>query len=142
MPPYRTDRVDRPGGCVVTNVRGTFMCIRRDDLEIRGLETVWVEVTLKGKLILVGGFYRPPNSNNAYLNLIAESFDRACNIGIDNIIITGDFNFNMLSNDERKMKTLINQFNLEKVISHYVNVSVLIKFSQKTCVTLIIVSSP
>ena len=76
-------------------VRDTFLCNRRDDLEIRGLEAVWVEVKVKGKYILVGGFYRPPNSKNAYFNLITESFDRACNIGINDIIITGDFNSNM-----------------------------------------------
>ena len=122
MPPYRTDRLERIGGGVVMYVRDTFLCRRRDDLEIRGLEAVWVEVKVKGKCILVGGFYRPPNSNNAYFNLIAESFDRAYNTGIKDIVITGDFNFNMLSNDGKKIKTLINQFNLEQVIrdpTHY-----------------------
>ena len=59
MPPYRTDRLERTGGGVVIYVRDTFLCRRRDDLEIRGLEAVWVEVKVKGKCILVGAFYRP-----------------------------------------------------------------------------------
>ena len=59
MPPYRTDRLERPGGGVVIYVRDTFLCRSRDDLEIRGLEAVWVEVKVKGKCILIGGFYRP-----------------------------------------------------------------------------------
>ena len=95
MPPYRTDRLERTGGGVVIYVRDTFLCKRRDDLEIRGLEAVSVEVKVKGKCILVGGFYRPPNSNNAYFNLNTESFDRACNTGINDISMTGDFNFNI-----------------------------------------------
>ena len=36
MPPYRTDRLERPGGGVVIYVRDTFLCRSRDDLEIRG----------------------------------------------------------------------------------------------------------
>ena len=101
---------------MVIYVTDTFLCRRRGDIEIRGLEATWVELVVKGKTILVGGFYRPPDSNNAYFDLIAESFDRACNTGIENIIICGDFNYNMLSTDGNKMKTLINQFNLEQVI--------------------------
>ena len=57
-------------------------------MEIRGLEAVWVEIMIKNKPILVGDFYRPPNSNNAYFNLVSESFDRACNTGINDVIIT------------------------------------------------------
>ena len=55
MPPYRTDRVDRPAGWVVVYARDTFFCKRRDALEIRGLEAVWVEIKIKNKPILVGG---------------------------------------------------------------------------------------
>ena len=34
LPPFRTDRNNRPGGGVVIYVRDTFSCIRRTDLEI------------------------------------------------------------------------------------------------------------
>ena len=74
MPPYRTDRVDREGEGFVVCVRDTFSCRRRNDLENCGIEVVWVEVNVKGKTILLVSFYRPPNSTNAYLNMIAESF--------------------------------------------------------------------
>ena len=60
---------------------------RRTDLEIRELEAVWVELRVKGKTVLLGGFYTPPNSNNAYFNLISESVDRAYNTNISDIII-------------------------------------------------------
>ena len=48
--------------------------------------------------------------------MIAESFDRACNTTINDIIITGDFNFNMLSNDGNKVNELMNQYNLKQII--------------------------
>ncbi|MEW8544645.1 MAG: hypothetical protein AB2693_14035, partial [Candidatus Thiodiazotropha sp.] len=73
MPPFRKDRCDRMGGGVIIYVRDSFLCKRRCDLELRGLEAVWVEIQVRSKKILVGGFYRPPNSNNSYSNLIEES---------------------------------------------------------------------
>ena len=61
-PPFRKDRVDRVGGGVALYVRDTIPCKRRTDLELRDLESVWVELQVKCKRILVGGFYKPPNS--------------------------------------------------------------------------------
>ncbi|MCG8044650.1 MAG: hypothetical protein N0E48_03020, partial [Candidatus Thiodiazotropha endolucinida] len=43
QPPFRTDRLDRPGGGVVIYVRDSLSCKRRYDLEVRGLEVVWLE---------------------------------------------------------------------------------------------------
>ena len=71
---------------------------------------------IKSKKVLVGGIYRPPNSNSDYFNLILESTDRAHNTNIHDIIITGDFNYNMLSNNNNKIKDLILQFNLTQLI--------------------------
>ena len=93
LPPFRTDRRDRPGGGVVIYARDTLSCKRRKDLEINGLEAVWIEIKIKSKKVLVGGIYRPPNSNSDYFNLILESTDRAHNTNIQNIIIIGDHLF-------------------------------------------------
>ena len=117
MSPQRTDRFDRPGGGVVIYVKDSFLLKRRSDLEIRGLEAVWVELRIKGKTLLLGGFYRPSNSNNAYFKLISESVDRAYNTNISDIIITGDFNYNMLSSENNKIKELIIQYNLKQIIT-------------------------
>ena len=113
MSPQRTDRADRPGGGVVIYVKDSFLLKRRSDLEIRGLEAVWVELRVKGKTSLLGGFYRPPNSKN----LISESVDRAYNTNISDTIITGDFNYNMLSSENNKIKKMINQYNLKQLIT-------------------------
>ena len=37
LPPFRTDRRDRPGGGVAIYVRDTLLCKRRKDFEINGL---------------------------------------------------------------------------------------------------------
>ena len=100
----------------------TFPCKHRTDLELDGLEAVWIELSAKSKKILVGGFYRPPNSDNAYLNLIEESIDRAYNINIVNMFTLGDFNFDMSHNSSNRMTELIQAYDLKQLIqepTHY-----------------------
>ena len=116
MPPFRTDRNDRPGGGVIVYVRDTLSCKRRVDLEVQGVEGVWLELTIKSKRILVGGFYRPPKSSLEYFNLLKESIDRACSTNIIDIIITGDFNYNMKS-ENNKISEITREFNLTQLIS-------------------------
>lgn len=121
MPPFRRDRTGRLGGGVAVYVRETFPCKRRTDLEIGGLEAVWVEILVRSKKILLGGFYRPPDSNTDYFNLIVESIDRAYNLNISDIIITGDFNCDMFSNHGNKIRDLMHQFNLHQLINEATN---------------------
>ena len=131
LPPFRTDRRDRPGGGVAIYVRDTLLCKRRKDFEINGLESVWVEVTIKSKKIIIGGIYRPPESNSDYFNLILESIDRACSTNIHDIIITGDFNFDMLLDRNNKMKDLLSEFNLTQLITEPTH------FTEKPSISLI-----
>ena len=149
MPPFRTDRVDRIGGDVVIYVRDCITCKRRADLEIRGVEAVWVELYVKCKKILVGGFYKPPNCTINYFDLMKESIDRACNTNISDIIITGEFNFNMAQNAHNKMSELILEYNLTQLISkpthvteHSSSILDLILFRNKNNVLLSGVADP
>ena len=102
---------------MVIYVQDTILCKRRKDIEINGLEAVWLEVIIKSKKILIGGIYRPPNSSSDYFNLMLESIDRAHNTNIYDIIITGDFNYDMLSNGSNKMTDLLQQYNLTQLIA-------------------------
>ena len=111
-PPFRTDRSDQPGGGVVIYVRDSIYCKRRNDLEVQDLEAAWDEIRVKSKTLLVGGFYRPPNSNAAYFELISESIDRAYNTNIIDIFILGDFNHNLAMVNVNKMTDLIQEYNL------------------------------
>ena len=76
------------------------------------------ELQVQSKQILVGGFYRPPNSGAEYFNLVVESFDRAHNTNIADLIILGDFIYNMMTNDNNKIRdtcTMLH-YNLSQVI--------------------------
>ena len=73
----------------------------------------------------MGGFYRPPNSSTDYFNLIKESIDRACNTNTIDIIITGDFNFD-ISKPQNKISELTHEFILTQLITeptHYTETS-------------------
>ena len=97
-------------------VRDFFTCNRRTDLEIHGLEAVWLELLVQSKQMLVGGFYRPPNSGAEYFNLVVESIGRAHNTNITDLIIVGKFNYNMLTNDNNKIRDTMLHYNLSQVI--------------------------
>ena len=51
------------------------------------------------------------------MDLIKESIDRAYSTIIVDIIITGDFNYNMISNVNNKLKGLTLEYNLNQLIT-------------------------
>ncbi|MEW8185640.1 MAG: reverse transcriptase family protein [Candidatus Thiodiazotropha endolucinida] len=114
--PLRYDRNERTGGGVAVYIRDSISFKRRSDLEIPNLEAVWVEISLRCKTILIGGFYRPPNSPVEYFNRIIESLDRACNTNINDMVILGDFNYNMQCVNNNKIYELMQQYNLKQLI--------------------------
>ena len=67
---------------------------------------------------MFGVFYRPPNSDSIYYGTIKDSIHLAVDTGINDIIITGDFNLNVLNNPSfQKVQTLCNQFALHQSIN-------------------------
>jgi hypothetical protein len=61
--------------------------------------------------------YRPPNSSNEYLNSIDESINLAYDSGIKDIIITGDFNLNVLHHpSSRKINSFCQRYGLTQII--------------------------
>ena len=77
---------------------------------------VWIEIQVKSKKVLIGGFYRPPNSNTAYCDLISESIDRAYDTNITDIYILGDFNFDFSFYYRNKITETIQAYNLHQLI--------------------------
>ena len=105
---------------MVIYVRDNIYCKRRSDLELQGLEAVWINA--KSKKLLIGGCYRPPNSNAAYFDFLSESIDRAYNTNIIGIFILGDFSYNLQNNNVNKMTELIQEYSLTQLITedtHY-----------------------
>jgi len=74
--------------------------------------------------MLVGLFYRHPNTHADIDQSIMNSIDLACNTANDNIVILGDFNLNSsIVNSRRKLESLCNQFSLIQCIqesTHYI----------------------
>ena len=65
-----------------------------------------------------GLFYKRPNSNVNYFSLIEDSIALAVDTGISDIIITGDLNLNMLSQQiSRKIDTVCETYSLSQIIT-------------------------
>jgi len=92
-PPLRKDRIGKSGGGVAIYIRSGILATRRHDLELPGLEALWVELSIQHKKFLIGGFYRPPSANNEYWSLLEESIDRAHTSIDTSVLITGDFKY-------------------------------------------------
>ena len=118
-PPERKDRKSDNHGGVIIYVKNNIFYKRRKDLEINDLESLWIELILSNnKHILVGVLYRPPNANAAYFKLIEDSIHLAVDTGIEDIVLTGDLNFNMFNSaTSRKVSTICEQFGLEQIIN-------------------------
>ena len=116
--PERKDRARDHHGGVMIYVKETIFYCRCRDLEPVGIECIWIELTLKHKHILFGLFYRPPNSDSTYFTSIEDSIHLAVDTGIQDIVVTGDFNFNMLSAQlSAKIKNLCEEFSLTQTIN-------------------------
>lgn len=58
---YRRDMVGKAGGGVLVFVSNIIKSVKRMDLEVEGVELIWVEVTVSGRHFLVGDVHRPPS---------------------------------------------------------------------------------
>ena len=102
-------------------VKDSVHYTRRNDLEPLNIECIWIEIQLKQTRILFGLFYRPPNSDALYLSAIEDSISLALDTQISNIIVTGDFNFNVLNpHTSNKISDICTQFSLYQTITELV----------------------
>ena len=98
-------------------VKESVIYKRRYDLEALNVECIWLEMQLNHSRIIFGLFYRPPNSDIVYFSGIEDSISLAVDTQIRNIIVTGDFNLNMLNEQtSRKTTDLCEQFSLYQTI--------------------------
>ncbi|MCG8049353.1 MAG: reverse transcriptase domain-containing protein [Candidatus Thiodiazotropha endolucinida] len=116
--PERKDREGDSHGGLILYVKEGVHYKRRTDLELRNIECIWIELANVNKHILLGVFYRPPNSNAAYLSSIEDSISMAEDTGIAEIIVTGDFNLNTSNpSSSRKVNSICQQFCLHQTIT-------------------------
>ena len=95
---HRTDR-NRHGGGTAIYVRSNIKHEPVTDIETQiPVESCWI--SLKGKSnAIIGTIYRPPNTDNNYLENIKDTIDIVIN-KCDNTIITGDFNIDYKFNED------------------------------------------
>ena len=124
---YRRDREGDNHGGVCAYVSDCIFSKRRYDLELPNIECVWVEIKTQNKKLLIGTFYRPPNSPIATLTAIGDSIGMALDTNAHDILLTGDFNINMADNrNSTKIKDLCQEHGLSQLISdptHYTETS-------------------
>jgi hypothetical protein len=110
--------VDRLGGGVVIYVKNDYHVVHRNDLEVLGVECVWVEFKIsKNHPVLIGTFYRPPDSLNYTFDLIEHSIDLAVDTGINTIVVLGDFNEDQLKPQNNKMSNIFVKYNMIQFIN-------------------------
>ncbi len=95
------DKIGRVVGLAIY-VREGLHATCRPDLAVNGLEALWVELHANQRKFIIGGIYRPPDSNNNQFVLMEESIDRVFDQVCDNVLVAGDFNINVLNSDTNK----------------------------------------
>ena len=97
---FRRDRGAKGGGLAVY-VRNDVSVVRRTDLENVSVEGLWLEVLIpKSRSLLVGTFYRPPNSSSYHDKDFMSKFEGImdlCTALGNEIIIMGDLNCDFLA---------------------------------------------
>ena len=113
---------------------------RQDINANNSLQAAWNDITVASQRLLVASMYRPPD-NITFLNQFSSTLDRIW-MKRTNIILLGDFNFNLLPKAQDtgssiwKFRQLLNKFNLKNVI----NKATRITDSSATLIDLIICS--
>lgn len=97
------DRQSKVGGGVAVYCKNSLTFKRREDLECDSVEILWLEIfPYKSKRsLLMAGCYRPLSYIRAEDNKFDECIETAY-LTNKEIILTGDFNINLLATDARK----------------------------------------
>ena len=99
---YRRDRPGDYHGGICVYAKYNIYSRRRIDLELSNIECLWMEVYTQLRKALIGTFYRPLNSAPAILASIEDSIGIAFDSCIENILISGDFNLDILKETPNK----------------------------------------
>ena len=68
--PFKRDRPNDAHGGILVFVKSDIFVVERRDFEVNNIECLWLELRIKGIIILIGTFNRPPNSSSAVLDSI------------------------------------------------------------------------
>ena len=128
---FRRDRGSKGGGLAVY-VRNDVSVIRRTDLEKASVEGLWLEVLIpKSRNLLVGTFYRPPNSSSYYDKDFMSKFEvivNECTAQGNEIITMGDLNCDFFAKrpipvECKQLKALFKCLNFTQLITEATRIS-------------------
>ena len=113
----RSDVQDKSGGGLLLCYKQALQVIRRNDLEISNIESIWAEVILpNSRLFLICTVYRPPNALSNWIDLFEEELSKAHATGLE-LLLMGDFNIDITCCTNSKWKSLIQLFDLLQIIT-------------------------
>ena len=131
--PIRKDRITDNGGGLAIYTKHNIYTVRRQDLENNNIENIWIEVHTSNNKLLLGLFYRPPDSSAEFWNHFEDSVESAADLNL-NMLIVGDFNNDLLSKYyNRKMTRIMQKFDLH----HTINEATRFDGNTKSCLDLI-----
>lgn len=76
------------------------------DLEIEGIEAIWIEIRFQKREVLMCTAYRPPGASWAVIERICEMFKVATQEDKE-MVVMGDFNCNMLHHDSCTLELIL-----------------------------------
>ncbi len=110
------DRAGDRGGGIVIYIKHNLFFRRRTDLEVPGLETLWIDITFYNKHILLGIFYVARMTDTLY-QLVDDNISQALDNNLTDCIIMGDFNVNFLTGHHTRLHDIFNSNGLTQIVS-------------------------
>lgn len=117
---FRADRDGKKGGGLLVYVPAHLPVRRRFDLEMVGVECIWFELNFPhSRPCLFSFVYRPPSSHASYLDLLDSMLTKADSLQDNQILILGDFNYNLLDKSSNSIRFLniFQSFNYKQLIT-------------------------
>ena len=141
----RKDRTANKGGGIMIYLKKSLRFMFCNQLNDDHLETLWCHIKHRNSLFksfLICCFYRSPSAKTVYQEIFSENIEIAVLLN-PNIIILGDFNCNMLpQNDSRQTNNWVDDlctlFNLKQLITEPTRVTLY----SNTIIDLILTSIP
>ena len=114
---------------------------RRPDLEVEGVEVIWVELHVHKKSILLGSMYRPPNADNEVLDSLAGMLDTV-ECKSKEVVIMGDLNCDMLGPNRSPEATNLLLFTEEHNLTRMIAEPTRVTCHSESLIDLLFTSNP
>ena len=93
--------------------------VRRNDLENTEIELLWLKIKrVNSSSLFFGTVYRKPDATMSFFDVFEGVIDKLMSIS-NNVMIIGDFNCNMITNNSlsKKVKELCSTTNMKQLIT-------------------------